>query len=145
MIEEAILDKLATLLGGRAAEEVVFGQPSTGAQDDLRKATDIARAMVTEFGMSDAVGPVALSGDRRNVFLGGDGQPHMSPEMSSTMAETVDREVARLSRSALARAKELLEAHRDRLEYVAGELLEAEVLEGARLNALLSGQETAGD
>jgi len=139
MTEEAIQNKLASLLGGRAAEEVVFGQPSSGAQDDLRKATDIARAMVTEFGMSDAVGPVSLSGDRRNVFLGSDGGPHFTPEMSPGLAETVDKEVERLVRAALARAKELIETHRERLDHVAAELLEAEVLEGAQLDALLRG------
>jgi len=139
MTEEAIQNKLASLLGGRAAEEVVFGQPSSGAQDDLRKATDIARAMVTEFGMSDAVGPVSLSGDRRNVFLGSDGGPHFTPEMSPGLAETVDKEVERLVRAALARAKELIETHRERLDHVAAELLEAEVLEGDHLDALLRG------
>ena len=139
MTEEAIQNKLASLLGGRAAEEVVFGQPSSGAQDDLRKATDIARAMVTEFGMSDAVGPVSLSGDRRNVFLGSDGGPHFTPEMSPGLAETVDKEVERLVRAALARAKELIETHRERLDHVAAELLEAEVLEGDQLDALLRG------
>ena len=139
MTEEAIQNKLASLLGGRAAEEVVFGQPSSGAQDDLRKATDIARAMVTEFGMSDAVGPVSLSGDRRNVFLGSDGGPHFTPEMSPGLAETVDKEVERLVRAALSRAKELIETHRERLDHVAAELLEAEVLEGDHLDALLRG------
>jgi len=95
--------------------------------------------MVTEFGMSDAVGPVSLSGDRRNVFLGSDGGPHFTPEMSPGLAETVDKEVERLVRAALARAKELIETHRERLDHVAAELLEAEVLEGAQLDALLRG------
>ena len=135
MTESQIRAKLIGLLGGRAAEEVVFGDPSTGAQDDLRKATDIAKAMVVEYGLSEEVGPLSLAGERpaflKQAGLGG------APDMGSRLADTIDREVRRIVDEARARAIALLESHRTQLDRITQKLLEDEVLEGETLAALL--------
>jgi cell division protease FtsH len=140
MTESAIRAKLVGLLGGRSAEEVVFGEASTGAQDDLRKATDIARAMVTEYGMSEAVGPVAVGSERRPLFLQGREGPggvSFGRESSDRLADAVDREVRRLVEDARSEARRLLESHRPHLDRIAERLMEAEVLEGEELTRLL--------
>jgi cell division protease FtsH len=129
-------DRLAVLLGGRAAEEVVFGSTSTGAQDDLRRATDVARAMVVEYGMSERLGPVAFGPDG---FRAADGRPLLPwerPPVSERTAETVDEEVGRLVEEARHRTRAVLEAERDLLERLAALLLEREVLEGEELREL---------
>ncbi len=130
--------QLVALLGGRAAEELVFGEASTGAGDDLRKATDIARAMVLEHGLSEAVGPVAV--ERRNSYLGG-----VSSELDvgPTVANVADAEVRRLVDQALSRAKSLLSRERGRLDDMVAALLEAEVLEGDALDWHLRDMERA--
>ncbi|MFW6067410.1 MAG: ATP-dependent zinc metalloprotease FtsH [Myxococcota bacterium] len=143
MTESAIRAKLVGLLGGRAAEELVFGETSTGAQDDLRKATDIARAMVTEYGMSAAIGPVSVSSERRPLFLqgreGGAGGFSMGRDVGDRLADTVDAEVRRIVDEAREKAMKLLEENRDVLDDLATHLLEAEVLEGDELRKLLDG------
>jgi cell division protease FtsH len=139
MTESAIHARLVGLLGGRTAEEVVFGETSTGAQDDLRKATDIARAMVTEYGMSDKIGPVSVGADRRPVFLkGGEaGGGAFGREVGDHLADTVDAEVRRLVDEAREKAAKLLQTNRDSLDVIAERLLEREVLEGDELHGLL--------
>lgn len=136
MTEPEIRARLVGLVGGRAAEEVVFGEPSTGAQNDLMKATEIARAMVTEYGMSEAIGPVVVGGRSRPQFL--QGMPGDAPVLGDRLADTVAREVREIVASSLTRAKQLLEANRDSLEKIAEELLEVEQLEGDHLEQLLS-------
>jgi cell division protease FtsH len=139
MTARALRAKMVGLLGGRAAEEVVFGDPSTGAQNDLERATDVARAMVIDWGMSDEVGPVSVSGRRRPQFLAGkDGAPvTLSREVGESLADTIDREVRRLVDEALGTARELLRENREALDRIAERLLESEVLEGEELQAML--------
>ena len=126
--------RLDVLLGGRVAESIVFGDISTGAHNDLTRATDIARSMVKEYGMSERLGPVAFDKPRRS-FLGTemDGRG----EYSEATAQTIDAEVRRILDASQTRVRALLEAHRDVLERVARRLLEQEVVEGAELLAML--------
>ena len=134
MTREELEDKMAVLLGGRAAEKIVFGHLSTGAADDLMKVTDIARAMVTRYGMTDRLGHVALEKDRRS-FLATD-QPYYGPQerdYSDETASAVDAEVRRIVDEAFDRAVRLLEERRDVLETTALLLLERETLDQADL------------
>jgi cell division protease FtsH len=149
MTESDIRARLVGLLGGRAAEELVFGEGSTGAHDDLRKATDIARAMVTEYGMSEAVGPVSVGSDRRPTFLqgreGGGGGISFGREVGDKVADAVDGEVRRIVEAAREQAMKLLRANREALERIAERLLELEVLEGQELQALLEKAQRSHD
>jgi cell division protease FtsH len=131
-----LLGQLAVLLGGRTAEEIAFGEISTGAQNDLQRATDIARAMVTEFGMSDALGAVNYEGQKRARFLD---MPIMQERglYAEVTAEKIDAEITRIVTEAHDTARELLTAHRGKLESVARRLLEIEVMEGDELRRLL--------
>jgi cell division protease FtsH len=130
-----LLNQLAVWLGGRAAEELVFHEMSTGAQNDLLRATDLARAMVAQFGMSDAVGPVALSGRSRPRFLELPGR-EVEPFAEET-ARQVDAEVKRLMVEAHDRAVSLLRERRQTLDAVTRRLVEREVVEGDELRALV--------
>jgi cell division protease FtsH len=128
-------DQLAGRLGGRVAEEVVFGEITTGAADDLEKATRLAKAMVTRFGMSDLLGPLQLSQGDTNPFLGmdlGERRHH-----SEAVAKSIDREVRRIIETAYSRAKEIIQAHQDKLELLAETLLEKEVLDKQEFEELL--------
>ncbi|GAB5541858.1 MAG: ATP-dependent zinc metalloprotease FtsH [Sandaracinaceae bacterium] len=137
MTEAQIRVRLRGLLGGRAAEEVVFGEPSTGAQNDLQKATDIARAMVTEYGMSERLGPVHLARERRPVFLG-EGPGLQGGEHGDRVADEVDQEIRSIVSRALEEAKALLADNRDTLDTMTRRLLDAEQLEGDELKDLLA-------
>jgi cell division protease FtsH len=128
--------QLAVLLGGRTAEGLVFGEVSTGAQNDLMRATDIARAMVTEYGMSEAIGPVNHEGQRRSPFLESPFMPERGAYAEET-ARVIDSEVKRLIESAQATAKEILGARRDVLDTLSGRLLVKEVIEGDELRELI--------
>ena len=135
--------QLAVLLGGRSAEELALGEISTGAQNDLQRVTDMARSMVTEWGMSDAIGAVNFAADRRPRFLDFGGGAERGPYSEET-ARDIDHEVRRIIVEAHAEARRLLEAHRDVLERVTRRLLECEVMDGAELRrffpaAVLSG------
>jgi cell division protease FtsH len=126
---EELRDRMAGLLGGRAAEQAVFGQLSTGAGDDLRKATDIARDMVVTYGMSEAIGPVSLRRDDGATFLRSDLAAELSvKEYGEKTSELVDREIRRLVDEALQRARRIIDEHRDVLEAVASHLIENEVV-----------------
>ncbi|MFP4388812.1 MAG: ATP-dependent zinc metalloprotease FtsH, partial [Desulfococcaceae bacterium] len=140
MTRTELLDRMAVLLGGRAAEEIVFGEISTGAQNDLDRATDIARKMVTQYGMSDAFGPVTHDRERRPVFLG-EMAAGGAREYSEETAREIDQEVARLVSETYRRTKALLLEKREALETVARRLLEKESLEGDELRDLLSPEE----
>jgi cell division protease FtsH len=129
---QEILDRLVVLLGGRVAEEAVVGEVSTGAQDDLLNATDLARRMVRELGMSESMGVVTFE-PRRG---GGERWPG-APDYSEETARAVDAEVARILGEALARARALVAANGPRLERVARRLLEAETMTGEELSAML--------
>jgi len=140
MTESGIRAKLLGLLGGRAAEQVIFGEVSTGAQNDLQRATEIARSMVVDFGMSEAVGPISVGRDRRPLFLGPSdgGGVGFGREVGERLADTIDSEIRRIVDDALAKATALLRANRASLERIAQLLLDAEVLEGEPLAAALA-------
>jgi cell division protease FtsH len=136
MQRQDLLDQLAVLLGGRTAEELALGEISTGAQNDLQRATDIARAMVTEWGMSDALGAVNYDGHKRNKFL----DISIGPERGNYAEDTarlIDAEVKRIMTEAHMRARTILSDKRDMLEKVTRKLLEQEVMEGDTLRAIL--------
>ena len=127
-------DALAVRLGGRAAEELVFGVPSTGAQDDLTAATELASRMVREWGMSDAIGQMAW-GPRGPVFLGE--ELIHTRDYSDETARVIDEEVARILTEQSARARAVLSGHRASLEAVASALAAQETLDGAEVKALI--------
>lgn len=129
--------KLVAILGGRAAEEVVFGEPSTGAQNDLEKATDLARSMVIDFGMSNAVGPVSVGRKHGGAFLGERGRDSRRP-VGHALADTIDQEIRRIVDESMEEAVALLSANRESLDHISERLLEDEVLEGEELDRLLS-------
>jgi cell division protease FtsH len=127
-------DALAVRLGGRAAEEVVFGTPSTGAQDDLTTATELAGRMVREWGMSDAIGMMAW-GPRGPVFLGE--ELIHTRDYSDETARLIDQEVSRILGEQATRARKVLTDHRPALDAVAAALVAEESLEGPRIRAIV--------
>jgi len=138
MTRAELMDKLTCLLGGRAAEELVFGEVSTGAQDDLVKATNIARSMVLEYGMSEKLGVVAFR-EERPQFL--QVTPLPTPkEYSEETAREIDAEVREIVEGARRKAKDILRARRPILDKVAKVLLEREVIEGEELKRLFEGK-----
>jgi cell division protease FtsH len=137
-----LLDRITVLFGGRAAEELVFGDVTTGAFDDIRKATDIARRMVTEYGMSDILGTVRYSGDGGSGF-GWDGGP--PPALSPETAETIEVEVRQMLERCHQRAVNMLVDNRVILEEMSLELIEREVLDGAAMMDFLDRVEPAVD
>ncbi len=133
-------DRLAVMMGGRAAERLVFGDVSSGAQNDLQQATALARRMVEQFGMSDRVGPVALSAP--GTFLDAE---HGQDARPSALVAIADEEVQALLRAADERAHSLLGAHSARLHRLAGLLLERETIEGPELQAALEYEDRFDD
>ncbi len=131
-----LLDRLDVLLGGSVAEELAFGDISTGARDDLRRATDLARHMVTQYGMSEQLGLVTLDGDRPPTFLNVP-LPQGPHEYSDQTARTIDDEVARLLQEAHARVVKTLSANRPTLDRLAKLLLEREVVDRTALDRVL--------
>jgi cell division protease FtsH len=130
-----LLDKLAVLLGGRVAEEIVFDEISTGAHNDLERASDISRRMVVEYGMSPKFGPLTFETNRGPVFL--DGEFSGSKQYSEETAREIDQEVARITWETHARVRDILTKRRDDLERLTRALLEKEVVEGEELRVLL--------
>jgi cell division protease FtsH len=136
MQKRDLMNQLTVLLGGRTAEEIALGEVSTGAQNDLLRATDIARAMVTEWGMSESLGAINYDGHKRNKFL----DIPIGPERGNYAEETaqlIDAEVKRIMTSVHAEARRILTEHRDQLEIVTRRLLDVEVMEGEELRRLL--------
>ncbi len=124
------------LLGGRSAEETAFGEVSTGAHNDLQRATDIARAMVTEFGMSEALGALAYDVNQGGQFL----DIHLPSERlyGEETARQIDAEIKRIMAEAHAQARSILTARRGVLDAVARRLLEVEVMDGDELRRLVT-------
>ena len=124
------------LLGGRSAEEIAFNEISTGAQNDLMRATDIARAMVTEFGMSDALGVVNYDGHRQPAFI----ENPFGRERGNYAEETalqIDIEIKRILTAAHEKARQILRDHRETLDRLSERLLEKEVIEADELKAIM--------
>ena len=139
-------DTLAWALGGHAAEKLVYGEMTTGAENDIERATNIARRMITEFGMSERLGPVALGHKEELIFLGREiGE---QKNYSEKIAEAIDEELHGLIERAYDRARGILEKHRAQLDLVAQTLVKEETIEGEAFEALLrqgseNGQESA--
>ncbi len=133
---EDLLDLVTWTFGGRAAEEIVFEEQSTGAANDLREATEIATKMVVEYGMSEELGPINLGQERTNIFLGE--EIVRSEAHSEELAAAVDREIRRILTRAYERAKDLLRRNREALDRIAQELLRRESLDGEEIDTLLS-------
>ncbi len=132
-------DRIAVLLAGRAAEALVFGEVSTGARNDLQRATDMARSMVTEYGMTDRFGPRSLRSEPKSLFLGGGFQgpaAGMEPISEATQRE-VDEEVGKILEAEAGRVKDLLARRRNDLDSLADELLEKETISGDDLRSAL--------
>jgi cell division protease FtsH len=136
---EELIDELAMLLGGRVAEELQFGDITTGAQNDLDRATKIARQMVTEYGMSDRLGPLTLGQKQGEVFLGRDFASH--PDYSDQVAFEIDSEIRVLIDRAHDEALEILMEQRPSLDRIAAALIEKETIEKEELVAVLEGLE----
>jgi len=134
LTKEELLAKVCVLFGGRVAEELVFGEVSTGAQNDLEKATEIARAMVLDYGMSEVLGPQTFR-KREHLFLD---VPFKERELvSEETARLIDEEISKILKSCYDKTKELLQAEREKLDRMAEFLLQKEVLEGEELEKIL--------
>jgi cell division protease FtsH len=133
---EELADELAMLLGGRVAEELVVGDITTGAANDIERATKIARQMVTEYGMSDVLGPLTLGQKQHEVFLGRD--IAAQPDYSDQVAFEIDQEVRRLIDEAHDEALEILQQHRGKLDELAAILVERETMEREEVEAFLA-------
>jgi cell division protease FtsH len=129
--EPELKDMLAFAMGGRVAEEIVFGEVSTGAQNDLEKATQIARAMVSDYGMSEEVGPLSLGHD--------DGNPFAGPKVAGGTAEKIDQEVMRLLNEAHDKAESILKEKRELLDGLSALLLVTETIDGPDLEGYADG------
>jgi len=130
------LDDLAGMLGGRAAESIVFGDITTGASNDLERVTDLARAMVTRYGMSDKLGPRTFGDREELVFLGREISEQRN--YSEIVAQQIDDEVKRIITSAYDTARQILTTHRERLDAVADRLVHEETIEGTEFEAMFA-------
>ena len=140
MSREEAFNKIVTLTGGRAAEELIFHSITTGASNDIEQATKIARAMVTRYGMSDHFGMVALE-TVNNAYLGGD----ISLACSAETAARVDEEVIALVKSAYEKAKAILSGHEDKLHELADYLLDKETITGEEFMKILEEKKEEGN
>ncbi|MFI4867895.1 MAG: ATP-dependent zinc metalloprotease FtsH [Steroidobacterales bacterium] len=136
-----LLDRLDVLLGGRGAELLIFNEVSTGARDDLQRATDLARQMITRYGMSEALGPASLEDAAAPLYLPEAPARHRAVYSEST-AQAIDDEVRKLLREAERRVHDTLAARREQLEALAQALLRHEVVDRAALTALLAAAAT---
>ena len=134
--EAELRSEIATLLGGRSAEEIIFGSITTGASNDLQRATDLAERMVTSYGMSKVLGPLAYQQGQQAMFLG-NGSPNPRRSVSEETARTIDSEVKEIVEGAHETALAILNQNRDLLETITAQLLETEVIEGEKLYSLL--------
>jgi cell division protease FtsH len=136
--KEYFEDTIAAALGGRAAEEIVFNQFTTGASNDLQRVTSMARAMVTQYGMSDSLGPRTFGSGTGMVFLGREMAEQR--DYSEQAAEEIDSEVRRILQTAYGRAKEVLTEHRDKLDKLVTILLEQETLDRPLFEEVMEGK-----
>jgi cell division protease FtsH len=140
MTKSQTLARIAMALGGRVAEEVVFNEITTGASDDIKRATRLARAMVCELGMTKKLGPVAYGENEENVFLGRE-MTSRREDYSEDTAREIDEEVRRIVEEQYAVAKQVVVENRDKLERLAHSLLERETLDAEEISAALDGRE----
>lgn len=130
-----ILDKLTILLGGRAAEEILFEEVTTGASDDLSRATSYARKMVAQLGMSERLGPISVHTEEDEVFLGRDISRHKN--ISEDLARAIDEEVSKLIRDSYQKAKDIIKDHLKEMHALVERLLEKEVVEAKEIDEIL--------
>lgn len=135
MTKSELLDKLTVMLGGRVAEALIFNEISTGAQNDLERATDLARKMICEYGMSEKLGPITLGKGQGEVFLGRDFS--RGRNYSEEIAYDIDKEIRAIVEECYENAKNILVENRQKLEKIADILLEKETIEGEELEELL--------
>ncbi len=139
MTRSELLDRVSTLLGGRVSEKLVLNDISTGAQNDLERATQIVRQMIMEYGMSDSLGPITLGRKQDQVFLGRDlGRDR---DYSEEIAKAIDQEIRKTIDDCYQRAQDILEEDRSKLEKIARALLEKETLNSKEIKALVEGRE----
>ncbi|MGQ9463247.1 MAG: ATP-dependent zinc metalloprotease FtsH [Candidatus Fervidibacter sp.] len=136
MSKQELMDEMTVMLAGRAAEEIVFGEMTTGSQNDLERVTELARRMVCEFGMSERLGPVTLGRKAGPIFLGRDIVEDRN--YSEAVASEIDKEVRRIVEWCYERAKRLLQENRDLLDAVANRLLEKETIDGEELDETIN-------
>ncbi len=136
--ESELRAQIATLLGGRAAEEIVFGSITTGATNDLQRATDLAERMVTTYGMSKVLGPLAYEKGAQQANFLGDGTINPRRMVSDETAKAIDQEVKQIVEGGHQQALAILNQNRDLLETIAQQILETEVIEGEQLQNLLN-------
>jgi cell division protease FtsH len=137
MDKERILSTLAVLFGGRIAEEIFMNQMTTGASNDFERATDMARKMVTQWGMSDALGPMVYGENEGEVFLGRSVTTHKN--ISEATMQKVDIEIRRIIDQQYALARNLIETHRDKIEAMTHALLEWETIDADQINDIMDG------
>ncbi len=138
MTRSELLDRVSTLLAGRVSESLVLNEISTGAQNDLERATAIVRQMIMEYGMSSALGPITLGKKHEQVFLGRD--LARDRDYSEEIAKAIDQEIRNTVDECYRRAQEILEQNREKLDLVAGALLEKETLDAEEIKALMEGR-----
>ena len=139
MTKTELLDRVSTLLGGRVAEKLVLNDISTGAQNDLERATSIVRQMIMEYGMSDALGPITLGKKHDQVFLGRD--LARDRDYSEEIAKAIDQEIRKTIDDCYQKAQDILEKERSKLEKIAQALLDKETLDAEEIKALVEGRE----
>lgn len=133
-----ILNNIAILMGGRVAEEIFLNQMTTGAGNDIQRATELARRMVTQWGMSN-IGPMVIGEKEEELFLGREISKHSN--VSEETARTVDEEVQRIIREQYQRARHLVETNRDKVEIMTRALLKFETLDADQVNDIMAGRE----
>ncbi len=138
--KEEMKEKIAMLLGGRAAEELVFGDVSGGASNDIQRATDIAKKMVTQLGMSDVLGPRCFGSGHGEVFLGRDFSS--SQDYSDATAAKIDEEIHAIITQSYEKAKSVLTAHMDKMQFIADFLMKNEIMDGEQFEAAMNGDPT---
>ena len=135
---ERLLSTIAVLFGGRIAEELFMQQMTTGASNDFQRATDIARRMVTQWGMSDSLGPMVYGEEEGEIFLGRSVTTHKN--VSESSMQKVDAEIRRILDEQYTRARDLLEAHREQVEGMAKALLELETIDADQIDDIMAGK-----
>jgi cell division protease FtsH len=131
-------DWIAILLGGRLAEEITFSSMTTGAGNDLERSTEMARKMVCEYGMSEAMGPLTFGKKEEQIFLGREIAQHQ--DYSEDTAIRIDHEIKRIITENYVKAKKLIESHRDALDRIADALLVREVLDADQVRRIVAGE-----
>jgi cell division protease FtsH len=133
--KEAFEDEIVGLLGGRAAEELIFSRVTTGAANDLERATELARSMVTRYGFSEKLGLRTFGEDQGNPYLGNLGEVR---NYSEEIAQTIDQEIRQITETAYQRAKDILNKQRAKLETLAKTLLDVETVERPEFEAMMA-------